>query len=207
MYNAIVYDRDTGKVKQYLEEGLALAKFYTNQDGTKAGLNQNIAARNWAHRYFRYQQPDGTSKNLIQVLLPHQRSYFHDNKESDYFKVCEIFISFGVDIDTVDANGNSMAHHVAEKPRNKDSEAFFALLLKRKANMGVANHHGDTPAHLAVSSNKSSKFIYSIVLAGGNLHSLNNFNLTPLDYASKETKNKIRLYPILLKKTCMPASK
>lgn len=203
MYKAIVFDQDASKVEQYLQEGFVLTSFY-NRDKIEVDLGRNLATMKLVNRYFSYPQQGG---NLIQVLLTHERSYFHDNKKSDYFKIYQLFLNYGGSIDTVDVNGNSMMHRIAKNPINQESKETFILLLRHHADMNLRNNLGDTPMHYAVSSEKPCSFVYSMTSVGGDLSVLDARGKTPLDYASKETRNKLKYYPIMLKKTCSPDSK
>ncbi len=202
IYTAIVIDRNPEKIEQYLQEGFALAQFYSNRDRLHEGREKKINAEKWLHQYFMYPQPIGPSKNLMQILLTHERIYSMQDKRSDFFKIGQLLLRYNFDVNALNATGNSIVHCIAKLPYRPDHLNFFEQLIVAGSDMNRQNQHGDTPVHLAMSANQPHEFILSIVRAGGDLHVVNIAGKTPLDYASSAMKKCMTVYPILSKKVC-----
>ena len=200
MHKAIVIDRDPAKVEQYLQEGFALAQYHSNRDRLHEGRERRINTEKWLQQYFIYPQQNGSSKNLMQLFLSHERTYTMQEKREDFFRIGQAILYYGIDVNTQNATGNSIVHCVAKLPYHQDQLHFLKQLIIAGADMNLQNQHGDTPMHLALQTNQSFELVIPMLCAQADLNIVNAVGKTPLDYASTAVKHDIIVYPLVIKK-------
>lgn len=208
MHEALVDHRDPKAVENCLHQGYKLAQFHSNPDKIyKKSFDQHQLCVQWMHQYFTYPQPGNCrSKNLMELLLMHERRYKITDKKLEFLLIGTMLIEYGADVQATGFDKNTIAHILATFPHNVTT--YFAqmnLLQKLSdhgANMNWQNKYGDTPLHSAVQADQPESMLRLMINAGGNMHALNHGNQSPYDFASPQKKYEILLYPLLSKKTC-----
>lgn len=153
------------------------------------------------HAAVRWNAKNAAETLLIAGLDPNRRNQsgrapFHDAVQQGHADIETILIKYKADIEIRDNEGNSP---LMEAVRNRSSQAVDRLINTYHADPLTSNLRGDTPLHIAVST-EQDVIIRLLLGKGASIHLKNAQGKTPfqLALARSEPETSARLVSLLL---------
>ena len=107
-------------------------------------------------------------------------------------ELMEILLKAGADPDIRDNKNQTVLHHVAASSIGLDhGTKIIALMVKYKADINAADHHGNTPLHIAGDNclrGYGPKNLQAVLEAGADITRTNKKGQTPLDAMAESKK-------------------
>lgn len=110
--------------------------------------------------------------------------------KKDNLELFKLFYNYGVDLNCVDINGQSLLHHAI---KNNNNEIFEILINDKNVNINIQDYDGVTPLMMVVNNNDMNKIYRLLNRENLDLNVVNNLGQNVVDIIIKQKYANIKI--------------